>query len=49
MRRYAVVGAPHAAGRLIDAMAHVTPIDARTFEAGDVAAAWAFVDADPAA
>lgn len=48
VRRYAVVGAPRAAGLLIEAMAHLTPVEARVFPAGAEAEAWAFIAAAPA-
>ncbi len=47
--RYAVVGAPDAAETMIGAMDKIIPVDARTFEAADEAAAWDFVGASPAA
>jgi hypothetical protein len=45
--RYAVVGAPDAAARMIEVMDHVIPVDARSFDAADEPAAWAFVGAEP--
>lgn len=49
LERYAVVGAPDAARRMIEASDAVSPIDARTFDRGEEEAAWAFVEARPAA
>ncbi len=46
--KYAVVGAPDAAESMIGVMDRVIPVDARTFDAGDEAAAWAWVGATPA-
>ena len=47
--RYAVVGAPSAAARMIGAFDKVSNIEARAFDPQDEAAAWAFVGAQPAA
>ncbi|MGF1552764.1 MAG: STAS/SEC14 domain-containing protein [Paracoccaceae bacterium] len=46
--RYAVVGAPEIARRMIEANDKIAPIDARTFDPGEEDAAWAFVEARPA-
>ncbi|PZX15739.1 SpoIIAA-like protein [Palleronia aestuarii] len=46
--KYAVVGAPDGAARMIDMMDKVIPVDARTFTAGEADAAWRFVGARPA-
>lgn len=45
--RYAVVGAPGSAETMIGAMDKIIPVDARTFEPGEEAAAWTFVGASP--
>lgn len=45
--RYAVVGAPAAAARLIEMMDKIIPTRARTFDTADAPAAWAFVGARP--
>lgn len=45
--KYAVVGAPPAARTMIDTMAPLMPVDARTFEPEQEAEAWAFVGARP--
>jgi hypothetical protein len=47
IERYAVVGAPDAARRMIEASDAVSPIDARTFDREEEDAAWAFVEARP--
>jgi len=48
IEKYAVVGAPDPARRMIEASDAVSPIDARTFDPGEEGAAWAFVCARPA-
>lgn len=48
VERYAVVGAPDFARRMIGIFDDVTSIEARTFDPGEEAAAWAFVGARPA-
>ena len=45
VHRYAVVGAPAGAARMISMMDKVIPVEARAFE--DLEAAWAFVGAEP--
>lgn len=47
--RYAVVGAPDAAARMLSAFDAISGIDARAFERDDEAAAWRFVGAKRAA
>ena len=47
--KYAVIGAPDTAERMINAMDKIIPVDARTFEPGDREAAWNFVNAQPIA
>ncbi|WP_298845279.1 STAS/SEC14 domain-containing protein [uncultured Roseobacter sp.] len=42
--RYAVVGAPDRASRMIGFMNRFIPVEARTFDADDISSAWAFVD-----
>ena len=44
--RYAVVGAPEAASRIIDLFDRVSPVDARTFDSDEEHAAWRFVGAE---
>lgn len=48
VRKYAVVGAPKAAARMIEAMDWLVPVDAETFERAEIDRAWAFVDSAPA-
>ncbi len=45
--KYAVIGAPPAARTMIETMAPLIPVDARTFAPEQEAEAWAFVDAQP--
>ncbi|EBA11585.1 STAS/SEC14 domain-containing protein [Roseobacter sp. CCS2] len=47
--RYAVVGAPASAAKMIDLMDKVIPVDARAFDTDEIAQAWDFVEAQPAA
>ncbi len=47
VRRYAVVGAPDRAAKMIEFMDKIIPVEAKAFES--VADAWAFVEARPAA
>jgi hypothetical protein len=47
IERYAVIGAPPAARAMIETMAPLMPVDARTFEPEQEAEAWAFVGASP--
>lgn len=42
--RYAVIGAPDRAARMIGIMDKIIPVDARAFDADEAEAAWAFVD-----
>jgi hypothetical protein len=44
VRKYAVVGPPDWAAALIDGFDRILPVDARTFEAGDEAAARAWLE-----
>ena len=48
VERYGVVGAPAFAAAMIEAFGRIGPIEARTFDPGEEAAAWAFVGASPA-
>ena len=45
--RYAVVGAPDLAAALVTALDKIIPVEARTFPADSLKAAWAFVEAQP--
>ncbi len=45
VEKYAVVGVPDAAETMISAMDAISPVDARSFDMADEAAAWAFVGA----
>ena len=45
--RYAVVGAPDAASRLIEGMGKLLPVDARSFTHAEEDEAWRFVGARP--
>jgi len=45
VRRYAVVGAPDWAETMINLLSPVSPVEARTFDLEDEAAAWAWVRA----
>lgn len=45
--KYAVVGAPDGASRMITFMDKILPVDAKSFSLHDVALAWRFVGADP--
>jgi len=47
VEKYAVVGAPDAANKMIDAMGAIIPVEARTFAASERDAAWSFVGASP--
>jgi len=44
IHRYAVVGAPKAAARMVDFFGHIIPVQARSFAADDAQAAWDFVN-----
>ena len=46
--RYAVVGAPDKAVKMISLMDHIIPVDARAFDKIDIMQAWDFVGAEPA-
>jgi hypothetical protein len=48
VRRYAVVGAPGWAEAMINLMSPLSPVEARTFDAADEAAARAWLDDRPA-
>lgn len=48
VKKYAVVGAPERAARMIQAMDWVLPVDAKTFTEDDVGQAWDFVGSAPA-
>lgn len=45
--RYAVIGAPKAAARMIGIMDRIVPVDARTFAPDEADAAWDFVTGRP--
>lgn len=45
VEKYAVIGAPEKASRMIEFMDKLIPVDARAFEAHEVDAAWSFVGA----
>lgn len=45
--KYAVVGAPEGAEKMIGFMDKLIPVDARTFKSDEESAAWAFVGANP--
>lgn len=45
--RYAVIGAPEPAARMIGVMDRIIPVDARTFAPDEADAAWAFVEERP--
>jgi len=45
VKKYAVIGAPDRAAKMIGLMDKVIPVEAKAFDASDVAAAWAFVGA----
>ena len=45
--KYAVIGAPAGAARMIAVMDKIIPVDARAFDAPEADAAWAFVGAKP--
>lgn len=47
VERYAVVGAPAVAAAMIETFEKVLPIEARTFDPEEEAAAWTFVGARP--
>ncbi|MFN4098977.1 MAG: STAS/SEC14 domain-containing protein [Pararhodobacter sp.] len=47
VEKYAVVGAPSAASKMINVMDKIIPVDARTFDATDEDKAWAFVGTRP--
>jgi hypothetical protein len=45
VRKYGVVGAPALARAMIEAIGHVSPVNARTFDLTDEADAWTWVEA----
>ncbi len=47
VKRYAVVGAPERASKMIGIMDKVIPVEAKAFDKTDMDAAWAFVGAKP--
>ncbi|MEM1149165.1 MAG: STAS/SEC14 domain-containing protein [Pseudomonadota bacterium] len=47
--KYAVIGAPDRAAKIIDWMDNLIPVDARAFEAKDAQMAWSFVGAEAVA
>ncbi|WP_299417735.1 STAS/SEC14 domain-containing protein [uncultured Sulfitobacter sp.] len=49
VHRYAVVGAPDRAAKMINLMDKIIPVEAKAFDAGDAAQAWEFVGAKPLA
>ena len=48
VRKYGVVGAPGFARAMIEAFGHVSPVNAKTFDLSDQAAAWAWIEHDSA-
>lgn len=49
VKRYAVVGAPDRAAKMINFMDKVIPVEAKAFDAHDMPKAWEFVGARPIA
>ncbi|MEL7231394.1 MAG: STAS/SEC14 domain-containing protein, partial [Pseudomonadota bacterium] len=49
VEKYAVIGAPESAARMIGWMDKVIPVEARAFEAADASLAWSFVGAEAVA
>ena len=47
VRKYGVVGAPSFARAMIEAFGHVSPVEAKTFDLSEQAAAWAWIESDP--
>lgn len=47
VERYAVVGAPDRAAKMIGLLDKIIPVEARAFEQTDISAAWMFVGASP--
>ena len=47
VKKYAVVGAPDRAAKMIGFMDKVIPVEAKAFDAADIAQAWAFVGTQP--
>ena len=45
VKKYAVVGAPERAAKMIGFMNKFIPVEAKAFDAGDIAQAWAFIGA----
>ena len=48
VRKYGVVGAPSFARAMIEAFGHVSPVNAKTFDLSEQAAAWAWIEVDSA-
>ena len=48
VRRYVVVGAPESAKSMIDSFAMVMPVEAHTYDAGELDKAWALLGTQPA-
>ncbi|ABD54983.1 STAS/SEC14 domain-containing protein [Jannaschia sp. CCS1] len=48
VRRYAVIGAPDRAAKMIEFMDKIIPVEAKAFDANQKDAAWAFVGASEA-
>lgn len=48
VRRYAVIGGPERAAKMIEWSDKIIPVDAKAFVSGEAPAAWAFVEATPA-
>ena len=46
--KYAVVGAPERAAKMIGFMDKIIPVEAKAFAKNEASAAWAFVNASPA-
>lgn len=47
VRKYGVVGAPAWARAMIEVSDFLSPVDAKTFDLAEEAAAWAWIDAGP--
>ncbi len=48
VKKYAVVGAPEKASKMVDFFGSILPVDAKAFDAAETAQAWAFVGSAPA-
>lgn len=48
VKKYAVVGAPDRASKMIGILDKIIPVEAKAFEAGEIEAAWGFVGTTPA-